>query len=261
MEYNIVAAGFTLKGPSRRKNEDNFLCGGFFLPDLHVDAEFSAASFSTAESNWIAVFDGVGGEVRGETASFLAARALAGHGAASGFGHDPDPVFVSDPAEITARMNSAICAYAEKMQVRVMGSTVAALCFCGRSVNGFNVGDSRCYRLSEGRLERLSTDHAVYAGHPPQRLLTQYLGIPEKEYIITPACFQGECREGDLYLLCTDGISDVIIDRKLKDLMAADTSLQDKLQEIRDRLERNGTPDNATAVLVSVDSVLEKQAR
>ena len=241
MTYCIDLAGFTIQGPFRQKNEDNLFLAGTFLPAAHGDSDILTARCTASEGVWAAVFDGVGGEAQGEVASFLAAGVL----------DEPDSLS-ADLNKVCLAMNRTVCEYAEQHQIRGMGTTVAALHFGEGGITGFNVGDSRCYRASGGQMERLSVDHARYAGSPQQRMLTQYVGIRESDFVIMPDTFEREYVNGDVYMLCTDGITDVIIDRRLKEILCADTTLPEKLCEIKARLESRGTPDNATVLLARI---------
>lgn len=241
MNYEIEYAGLSVKGPFRRRNEDNLLCDGTCFPAAHGDRELQGAWQVSSSGKWLAVFDGIGGEAKGEEASYQAASWLAENG-------DRE----QDPARAAIQMNRAVYQYAQGHKLYGTGTTAAALYFGSDRISGFNVGDSRCYLLSEGRMQRLSQDHAKFAGRPQRRRLTQYLGVGESDFLIMPQDFQREYRDGDLYMLCTDGVTDVMIDTKIRSLLRADTTLQQKLDKIRARLASRGTPDNATVVLARV---------
>lgn len=241
MKYEIEYAGFSVKGPFRRRNEDNMLCNGSCLPKAHGDRELQGTWQPSANGKWLAVFDGIGGEAKGEEASFQAASWLAENG-------DRE----QDPSQAAIQMNQAVYQYAQRHKLDGTGTTAAALCFGRDRIRGFNIGDSRCYLLSEGQMQRLSRDHARFAGRPQRRRLTQYLGVGESEFLITPQGFQREYRSGDIYMLCTDGVTDVMIDTRIRSLLRADTTLQQKLDKIKARLLSRGTPDNATVILARV---------
>ena len=242
MEYNIEYAGFCIRGPRRQINEDNLLCGRRCLPAEHSDMDLTEDTTGSAYPLWLAVCDGVGGEARGEEASYLAARWLAEHGTRA-----------ENPCDAVASMNRDILRYAREEHAPGMGTTISALRFGETSVNGFNVGDSRCYRLSGRRMERLSEDHARYAGTPQHRLLTQYIGIEESDFLITPHIFSRNYQNGDIYMLCTDGVTDLISDRSIKDILSKGSTLQQKLAALREIIESRGVPDNATVILARVN--------
>lgn len=241
MTYRIEYTGFCIKGPRRRNNEDNLLCAGTCLPAGHEDFTLAVNQITVGDDRWLAVFDGMGGEAKGEYASFLSARAMAKASAGT-----------KDPERITREMNQAVCDYAASQQSPRMGSTVAAVCFSETGITGFNVGDSRCYRMRKGCLQRLSKDHARPVAAGNQKLLTQHIGIEESDFTLEPHLFCSDCRAGDQYLLCTDGVTDQIMDRKIREILAAPASLGEKLGALRSRLEARGVPDNSTALLVRI---------
>ena len=240
MTFLIEYAGFSIKGPNRQKNEDNMLHAGVCLPAAHEDVELKTEMLA-AEDIWMAVFDGMGGEAKGERASFLSADAMA-----------KAARMTSDPERITNDMNSAVCRYARSHRAPRMGSTVAAICFGSRDITGFNVGDSRCYRMRDGCLERLSEDHARIMPAGEQKLLTQHIGIEPSDFRIQPHRFCSKYKAGDQYLLCTDGLTDQIMDLKIREILAGPEGLEEKLGCIRTRLESKGMPDNSTALLVRI---------
>ena len=242
MTYTIQYTGFSIKGPNREKNEDNLLYEGKCLPATHDDLDLEARQMDSGEGRWLAVFDGMGGEAKGERASFLSAEAMAKATAET-----------SDPQRITMDMNSAVCNFASSYKAPRMGSTVAAVLFGPQRITGFNVGDSRCYRMRDGCLERLSEDHARIVPAGDQKLLTQHIGIEPSDFRIQPHIFCSEYRVGDEYLLCTDGLTDQIIDRKIREILAGPEEIKEKLARIRKRLESKGMPDNSTALLVRIE--------
>ena len=241
MTYRIDYTGFCIKGPQRQKNEDNLLYAGVYLPADHEDLELAVNRIPAGDDSWLAVFDGMGGEAKGERASFLSAEAMAGISAET-----------SDPERITREMNRAVCDYAQAHHILSMGSTVAAVCFGSAQVTGFNVGDSRCYQMRDGQLKRLSEDHARVVPVGKQKLLTQHIGIAASDFTIEPHLFCSDYRAGDQYLLCTDGVTDQIIDRRIREILAGPSSLEEKLISLRSRLESKGVPDNSTALLIRI---------
>jgi protein phosphatase len=125
-----------------------------------------------------------------------------------------------------------------------------------------HVGDSRCYRLRSGELERLTTDHTwvareVAAGrldadaarvHPRSHVLTRALGI---DRMSEPDVARHEARPGDLFLLCTDGLHNMLADADIRRILA-DPSVRLEAgtspDEVRKRLKR-GCRDLVTAAL------------
>ncbi len=242
MDFKINAAVGCNKGRVRRNNEDNLYFNGRILPEEHEGIRHPARrSFYADSEPFFCVFDGMGGEAKGERASFLSAKAMAKASLAT-----------SDPERITSEMNREVCEYAASQQVPRMGSTVAALCFGRTGITGFNVGDSRCYRMRDGCLQRLSKDHARVVPVGKQKLLTQHIGIEESDFTLEPHLFCSNYRDGDQYLLCTDGFTDRIMDRRIREILAAPAGLEEKLGTLRSRLESKGATDNSTALLVRI---------
>lgn len=242
MAFKIKYEAFCIKGPVRKLNEDNILIDDMYLPVLHGDEKNMSGVLDPSDEAWMAVFDGVGGAKKGEVASHLSAQSFA-----------KAIKETKDPMAITSIMNEAVCDYSERSKIRSMGSTVAAIGFMKDSIIGFNVGDSRCYRVYRGMIQRLSTDHTIMGAGGRKRLLTQHIGIKKKEFIVRPDVFTGEYCPGDIYAICSDGITDVMMDRKLRDILSLSTlSLREKLENIRELIEKRGMPDNATLILLEV---------
>ena len=248
MSFVIECGGFCIKGPRRQKNEDNLLCDGVYLPLKHIDDDIPVKRFDLNADKWMAVFDGIGGEPKGEKASYTAARSLSEQASKE-----------CDINNIVDSLNESVLECARNSKVTMMGTTVAALCFADKKITGFNVGDSRCYHFSDGRMERMSSDHAKYAGTPQHRLLTQYIGVKKSDFIITPYQFTREYHEGDTYMLCTDGLTDFIIDRRISDIINAKIPVSQQLEILRERIAKRGTPDNATVLIARIIDKTDKQ--
>lgn len=196
-----------------------------------------------------AVADGMGGHSRGDRAATLVVRALAS--------------LTSD--EITSRMiGTALAAANEEIlgqlvQGETCGSTVAGLYIdCGLCTL-FWAGDSRIYRLRRDRLELLSHDHSYVqqladAGvitadqaraHPQANVITRAVGIGPDLDIDYAVC---ELVDGDRFLLCSDGLSSMIEERRITALLKADIrSAADGLVEAA--LQAGGT-DNISLILI-----------
>ena len=129
-----------------------------------------------------------------------------------------------------------------------------------------HVGDSRAYLLREGVLKQITTDHTwvqkqVELGklsprrarvHPYSSVLTHALGVPDEERIDT---LMGEVREGDVYLLCTDGLTTVLEDDTIEDLLRTGPDLPSKARDLIDAANHAGGPDNITVVLIRATDV------
>jgi protein phosphatase len=216
-------------------------------------------AFLTAPSVF-AVADGMGGHQRGEVAAAIAVRSLATL---------PDaPAARSIVMDAIRLADDAIVDYSRQHATGPMGTTLCGLAVTAdgptAALVAFNVGDSRCYRASGGRLVQVSHDHSVVqelidAGalaatdaerHPERHVVTRSLGAGDALEIdwwhIDPV-------EGDRFLLCSDGlVKEVPIDVIGAELARGDDP-QQTAQRLVDRAVAAGGRDNVTAVIVDID--------
>jgi protein phosphatase len=222
-------------GRKRRHNEDSFV----FQPPL------------------FAIADGMGGARAGEVASALAAGALT-ETPTNGGG---ERVLVNLIQEANRRVHQRASTDAE---TEGMGTTMTVALVEGDAVSFGHVGDSRAYLLRDERLEQLTDDHSLVAElvrrgelspqaaevHPQRSVITRALGTDPDVDVDT---FSVEAQPGDLYLICSDGLSDMVdagaIERILldhrSDLAAASRALVQAAN-------RAGGDDNITAILFEV---------
>ena len=239
----VEAHGATDVGRQRSRNEDQFLV--------------------SLERSLFAVADGMGGHAAGDIASRTAIETV-------------DRLVDGPPANAAARAaelveatraaNVAILQDAEREPERAgMGTTLTLFTILPdeRARLIVHVGDSRAYLLRDGVLSQLTTDHTwvqrqVDLGklsprrariHPYSSVLTHALGVPDEERIDT---LHGEIRDGDLYLLCTDGLTTVLEDDAIKSVLLEGRDLRETANELIDAANESGGPDNITVVLVRV---------
>ena len=247
MNIRINCTGCCLKGLVRVNNEDNFYCAGQFLPMDHGDIPAFERTVIPGPASAFAVFDGMGGEQYGEAASFLAAAEFAD--AVNDFAVSPA---APDETALCRRMNRRILEFARENHAGGAGSTAVSLFFDREDIHGFNLGDSRCYRYSGGVLTALSTDHAVTSPVTRRSRLTQCLGIPEEEFLVEPALYRADYVPGDLYLLCSDGLTAAVSPVKIESVLSDDAALADKLEALRELVFRRGAEDNVTMILFEI---------
>ena len=197
----------------------------------------------------------MGGEEFGAEASLLAARALAGV---------PAEEFARSSGRLLEQVNGAICALMRQKQARI-GTTFAGLWVCGGRAGAVNLGDSRVYRLRADGLERLSRDHTHVqrlldmgaitpqqaAVHPGRHRLTQHLGIFPEELIIQPQdTGPFALLPGDRFLLCSDGLTDMLSEPEIAALMTQSASLAQAADGLYQGAMARGGRDNITLLLV-----------
>lgn len=249
MRLTLESACGCHTGNVRKNNEDNFYYYGNCL-DADNQGLKEPLSFEERlkQGCLFAIFDGMGGENFGELASYAAAHQLQQTERAV------CKLFVFQKQylrRLAEQLNVAVLNAKKKMLTERMGSTMASLCFAGKYAYVCNVGDSRAYRFRDGELVQLSMDHVEKRpGHTGIKApLTQHLGI-EPEYLqIEPFIAKEKIERGDCYLLCSDGLTDMLTNFELCDIMRKNRCAEACVNElIRAALERGGR-DNITVIV------------
>ena len=249
MRYIIQAACGCHTGKVRRNNEDNFYFDGKCLEKINSGTK-NPILIEEALKNGLcfSVFDGMGGEHFGEEASYAAARQMQQTERALRDFFIPERKYLLRLAE---QLDSAVAALQEEFKTEHIGTTMVSLYFSGRYVYVCNVGDSRAYRLRSGEFLQLSQDHLIKReGKDLKKApLSQYLGYGSEDTQIDPYIAKGKVQKGDMYLLCSDGLTDMLTNFEISDIMLnsedADSCV-DKL--IRAAMEHGGR-DNIPAIV------------
>jgi protein phosphatase len=225
------------------------------------------------ERQCFVVADGMGGHSHGEIASRIAVEAICDFVAKTA-DEDATLPFELDPrlGRHSNRLKAAIRVAHEKVLKAIrqdaslhgMGTTVVGLLVDGDSAAIAHVGDSRAYRLREGRLELLTQDHTwvneqVVAGflseeqarvHPLKNVVTRALGgdsdvdVDVREWKLEP---------GDLFLLCSDGLTTMLTDQDISERLRTTPRLEELCGRlVRDANSRGGY-DNVSVVLVEIE--------
>lgn len=215
---------------------------------IRPNNEDNALICKDTEGQWcdICVCDGMGGESYGEVASYLAVKKLEGF-CNDGMGGRHD--------EIIAAINAEICAEIAKRKVARMGSTIAHLHIEGGIASACNIGDSRIYLYSKGILMQISEDHRTKDPSTGRNYLTQNLGIDPEDFVIEPSiCRDIKIESGMIFVLCSDGLTDMVNDNELQKVMDNCRGLAAK--DIADRLVSralsNGGRDNVTVAVAKI---------
>lgn len=216
------------------------------------------------------VADGIGGHVHGDLAAKLAVNAMLGHLACPRIdnisrtgGIHPHTLLLKQSVE--AANKKILAAIRDNPSLRGMGTTVVAGMLREQIMAIAHVGDSRAYRRRDGQLEQLTDDHswvnenqlseAQARHHPLKNIVTRALGT---EAAIKVELLEVKARPGDLYLLCSDGLTTMLKDRHINRLLSAiDTpNVSVSLEEICKALIQGantlGGNDNVTVVLVQI---------
>ncbi|HXV33815.1 MAG TPA: Stp1/IreP family PP2C-type Ser/Thr phosphatase [Gaiellaceae bacterium] len=231
------STGRTDPGRVRRRNEDAFVID----PPL------------------FAVADGMGGAQAGEVASRLTAAAFREYHEADDL--PPDERVQSIIQEANRRIYER--AHADS-GFSGMGTTVTAALLLGGRVTIGHVGDSRAYRIRDGALEQLTDDHSLVGdlmrsgrltpeeaeAHPQRSVITRALGTDPEVDVDTVTV---DVRPGDLFLLCSDGLTTMVGDEDILGILAAAPTLDDAARELVRAANTGGGEDNVTVVLFRVE--------
>ncbi len=146
-----------------------------------------------------------------------------------------------------------------------MGTTFVAACISEGSLYVLNIGDSRLYLLNEkGTMKQVTQDHSLVEekvqrgeierkdakNHPEKNVITRALGAMEQ---VVPDFFEIELEAGDYVLLCSDGLTNMVEDVLIKEVVLEETlSMEEKAQKLIDLANENGGRDNISLVLVHI---------
>ena len=251
MAYQIEYAYTCHIGKIRNNNEDNFWCCGDSLEAQNQGMSHIRSGYmKQSEYPLLAVFDGMGGESCGEMAAFLEAEACGEHfkTAKDGIRNDPEE-FLN---EICESMNQAICDYGRTNKINSMGTTAALLAFAEDAVYSCNLGDSRIYKSDREKFYQISQDHVLGRSLFGKAPLTQYLGMEEENLQLEPSISRQEIKIGDRFLLCSDGITDMLSDGEIADILSRDIPVAKTVEILVDRALKKGGRDNITVVLCEI---------
>lgn len=230
-------------GKVRRNNEDNFYCGGRIREDIYSTEDVAFSGCVPSDTNELfAVFDGMGGEACGEVAAFVAAS--------------HSELFARDRAEyeeylyeLAEHINEKVREETEARSLVMMGTTAAMVQFSDSDIYVLNAGDSRIYKLSSHSLRQISQDHIApaYGG----KAITKFIGMPEGN-ALAPYIAMGRYKPGDVYLLCTDGVTDMLRDDEIETILDEKAPVADLCRAIVDAALNRGGIDNTTAIVLRV---------
>ena len=251
INYEVLSVA----GKIRSQNQDNYFANGF--TKKMEDIEGYAAGISEQKYQIFAVCDGMGGEEAGEVAAALAIENL--------YHYIPES-FENHWKDYISETNRIICEYQSTHQIQ-MGTTFAGLCITPYRVLSINIGDSRVYRIRDGRITQFSYDHNEYQTmlelgiildenlmKKAKSRLTQCLGISEMHFHLEPYVAElDSVVEGDIYLLCSDGLYGVLSEEQIvKTILHCKKRKNYICEELIRIAERYGSRDNITAMVVCV---------
>jgi PPM family protein phosphatase len=236
----MTAASASDRGRKRSSNEDAF-------------------GFSVEQCVYV-VCDGMGGAAAGEIASQLAVDEMIRLMSSR----------ACTPIDEAARKaigsaNTAIYSRSRRSaRLSGMGTTLVTLVAEEQHVWVMNVGDSRCYRQRAGKIEQITLDHSLVEEQvrngsmtaeealrsPLRNVITRALGTQQE---VTTDVFEMDAEPGDLFLLCSDGLTREVTDAGISALLAVDAPLDEICDSLVDAANKAGGHDNITCVLVRAE--------
>ena len=257
MSAIINAAVCSNMGKVRKNNEDNFYFNGLYMDESQRNGGGTFKHSSDDPIQIYAVCDGMGGEEGGEDASLSAVRALEQYARTTRKADGTEQLKellqqISDTIEDNAREKGFHS-----------GTTIAMAVICEDKVRIIHVGDSRVYCLENGKLSRKTVDHSEVQRmfsmglitaeemntHPKRHVITQFLGMSRSSAPVAPTISDREqIRAGQRYLLCSDGLTDMVRDHDIEKILASAANAEDAVKQLTIAALQNGGKDNVTSI-------------
>ena len=241
---NITCIGKSDVGTVRPNNEDAFL----ILPERGV----------------VTVADGMGGHASGEVASRTFVDTV--REVFDGVGIPPGQETDELVREAYRLANERILRQAgENPRHRGMGCTAEVMVFSRDTFVVGHVGDSRTYRFRQRELRQVTRDHTVVQEqldhglitpeevrrHPHRHIISRAVGMGDS---LAVDLVRGKCLPGDLFLLCSDGLYDMVEDDSIREVLSLPLDLERKAERLIESAKEGGGHDNITVVLAEVRS-------
>lgn len=236
-------------GCVRENNEDMVLVGEHFVRDgkLHVQVDLAEK-----DRYLIALADGMGGHESGEVAS-------------SDVLHNIQFFYGDIPSGLTpGDLNESFCEWLESMnnnldakgradvELKNMGTTFVSLAYYEKEFYWLNCGDSRLYRMRDGKLSQVTTDHSLsnmMGTSKHSNVITNCIGGGCKTSFIDMVQYTDNVQQGDVFVLCSDGLNDMISDAEIESILLSGKNSS----ALCDAAIEAGGYDNVSVVVVRVE--------
>ncbi len=224
---------------------------------VNQDFVYSSERLVGPLPNLFLVADGMGGHNAGDYASRLAVETIVERSSGS---LETNPLRVLDEAVQSA--NGLVRKRAQETpELQGMGTTVVAAVIDGRELYVANVGDSRLYIVNSGEIRQITKDHswveemvrrggigkAEARNHPDKNIITRAVGAEETVRI---DFFQVLLQEGDVILMCTDGLTNMLEDEEIRMTLDGARDIVEKAQGLVRAANERGGRDNISVVLI-----------
>lgn len=243
-------------GKSRVKNEDSILIQDQVI--YETDMEEAESKVFESSRILLSVADGMGGHMKGEIASRSVLLFLGEHMA--------DVTSSKAVRKTILRSKELLNSIASETRAFGLGTTLSGFLFKGKKSILFNCGDSRIYKVKGENLERLTKDHSVVQvlynhglidedgmrTHPSKNLLTSAIIGDSSPQTPVVTVEEIEIREGDKFLLCTDGLWESMTSQELRDIFFNYETLTEKAFALKELALERGGRDNLSLIIVEV---------
>jgi protein phosphatase len=255
-----IAAGLSDVGLQREHNEDSFLVLNEY--DLYV------------------VADGMGGHRAGDVASRIATETISEFFKSTANDDVTWPFhFDTNLSEEENRLLTGIRVANRQIFERStrsreyhgMGTTVVGAMFSPSKQRMYigHVGDSRCYRVRDGRIQQLTRDHSLINDYLvampelteaqrselPKNVITRALGMQDQVVVDLQ---HDDPHAGDVYVLCSDGLSGMMTDEEIQNIITGSAEIRTACKKLIERANQQGGEDNITAILIKIEAIEAK---
>lgn len=232
-------------GCSRTNNEDMMSVGGILLRDSALDIPVEINKDSDSYF-YILVSDGMGGHEKGEVASEYLLKCIASYLSDGGVStSEAEDGLRSLVKEVSDTLNAKGI---EENQERILGCTLTGIIWISNTVYLVNAGDSRTYRYRNGILKQLSTDdteRGITGDENASKLLLNAVGGGSHGRL-TVEDISERIIEGDTILVCSDGLTDMVDDETIEEILGKEPRAAERLVETANR---NGGADNISVIV------------
>lgn len=232
-------------GCSRTNNEDMMSVGGILLRDSALDIPVEINKDSDSYF-YILVSDGMGGHEKGEVASEYLLKCIASYLSDGGVStSEAEDGLRSLVKEVSDTLNAKGI---EENQERILGCTLTGIIWISNTVYLVNAGDSRTYRYRNGILKQLSTDdteRGITGNENASKLLLNAVGGGSHGRL-TVEDISERIMEGDTILVCSDGLTDMVDDETIEEILGKEPRAAERLVETANR---NGGADNISVIV------------
>jgi protein phosphatase len=277
----LCAHGLTDRGRVRRNNEDQFLIATLAkaLRLQQTSLPRGGTQLSDERGHLLVVADGMGGHRGGEHASALAVDTLE-HFVLNAFkwfvhlkGPDENTV-LTDFQNALAQTDARLFEEARRQpQLWGMGTTLTMAYSLGRDLFLVHVGDSRCYLFRHDRLHQITRDHTLVQElvnrghlkpeeanhHALRHMITNVVGGTEPG--VRPEIHRLPIQAGDVVLLCSDGLTEMVADEDIAAVLRAAPSPQAACEQLVEAANERGGQDNITVIVARYDESENESGR